>query len=127
MQQVHPQIYYVPRRPNAPTGRNGGHLTANIFQDFAVYSSLYGTDDAKRAIALETRTVSEIVKIANESGKTDALDLVSGGRNHLLFTDEEVAEADLDYATAKAAGVDLTDVEFLTKEQVKEVRVRPAA
>ncbi|EIW59961.1 FAD dependent oxidoreductase [Trametes versicolor FP-101664 SS1] len=102
------------------TGRNGGHLTANIFQDFAVYSSLHGTDDAKRAIALETRTVSEIVKIANESGKTDALDLVSGGRNHLLFTDEEVAEADLDYATAKAAGVDLTDVEFLTKEQVKE-------
>lgn len=92
-----------------------------------MYSSLYGADDAKRAIALETRTVSEIVKIANESGKTDALDLVSGGRNHLLFTDEEVAEADLDYATAKAAGVDLTDVEFLTKEHVEEVRVRPAA
>lgn len=102
-------------------GRNGGHLTANAFQEFAAYSALFGTDDAKRAIALEKRTVAEIVKIVNDSGKEAALDLVPGGRNHLLFTEPEVVEANLDYEAAKKAGIDLSDVEFLTKEQVEEV------
>ncbi|KAH9852000.1 FAD dependent oxidoreductase [Lenzites betulinus] len=102
------------------TGRNGGHLTANVFQDFAAYSALFGVDDAKRAIALEKHTVSEIVNILNLSGHQHAVDLIAGGRTNLLFTEPEVAEARIDYEAAKKAGIDVSGVEFLTKEQVKK-------
>ena len=34
-------------------GRNGGHLTANAFDEFAAYAALFGEDEAKRALALE--------------------------------------------------------------------------
>ncbi|KAI0640665.1 FAD dependent oxidoreductase [Trametes meyenii] len=99
------------------TGRNGGHLTANAFQEFAAYAERFGTDDAKRALALEARTVAEILQIVKDAGKEAALDLVAGGRTHLLFTEPEIAEAGRDFEAAKEAGVDLDAVEFLTKEQ----------
>ncbi|KAI0676177.1 FAD dependent oxidoreductase [Trametes maxima] len=99
------------------TGRNGGHLTANAFQEFAAYADRFGTDDAKRALALEARTVAEILKIVKDAGKETALDLVAGGRTHLLFTEPEIEEAKRDFEAAKEAGVDLDAVEFLTKEQ----------
>ncbi|KAI0630444.1 FAD dependent oxidoreductase [Trametes polyzona] len=99
--------------------RNGGHLTANAFHEFTAYSTTFGVDDAKRALALEKRTVEEVLKIVKSSGKESALDLVAGGRTHLLFTEPEVIEAKLDYEAAKKAGVDLSEVEFLTKEQVE--------
>ncbi|KAI8985631.1 FAD dependent oxidoreductase [Trametes punicea] len=85
--------------------RNGGHLTANFFQEFTAYSALFGIEDAKRAITLEQRTVSEIIKLVQETDKESAL---------------EIAEARMDFEAAKAAGVDVSRVEFLTKEQVEK-------
>ncbi|CDO74745.1 hypothetical protein BN946_scf184411.g2 [Trametes cinnabarina] len=102
------------------TGRNGGHLTANFFNEFTVYSALFGVEDAKRAIALEQRTVSEIIKLVEAADKDAELDLVSGGRVHLLFTEPEVVEAKADYEAAKAADLDLSEVEFLTEEQIEQ-------
>ncbi|KAI0653380.1 FAD dependent oxidoreductase [Cubamyces menziesii] len=89
---------------------NGGHLTANFFSEFAAYSALFGVEDAKRAIALEQRTVA----------KSQSSILVAGGRTHLLFTEHEIAEVQVDYEAARAAGLDVGDVEFLTKEQVEK-------
>ncbi|KAI0364567.1 FAD dependent oxidoreductase [Pilatotrama ljubarskyi] len=100
--------------------RNGGHLTAHAFHDFAAYSALYGTDEAIRAVHLENRTVADIVHLVQQTDKQAHLDLVAGGRTHLLFTDPEIAETMLDYELAKKAGVDVSDVDFFTKEQVQE-------
>ncbi|KAJ8489926.1 hypothetical protein ONZ51_g2654 [Trametes cubensis] len=61
---------------------------SNFFSEFAAYSALFGVEDAKRAIALEQRTVAKI-----------------------------------DYEAARAAGLDVGDVEILTKEQVEKVRL----
>ncbi|OSC96675.1 FAD dependent oxidoreductase [Trametes coccinea BRFM310] len=102
------------------TGRNGGHLTANFFAEFVAYSALFGVDDARRAIALEQRTVSEIIKLVEEAGKNSELDLVAGGRGHLMFTELEIAAIKADYEAAKAAGIDVSKVEWLTKEQVEK-------
>ncbi|KAH9893649.1 FAD dependent oxidoreductase [Cubamyces lactineus] len=102
------------------TGRNGGHLTAAAFEDFTAHSALFGTDDAKRAIALEQRTVSQIVNLVKQSGNEGALDLVPGGRVNLLFTEPEVVQARIDLEAAKAAGIDVSHVDFLTKEQVEK-------
>ncbi|KAI0765583.1 FAD dependent oxidoreductase [Trametes elegans] len=102
------------------TGRNGGHLTANAFDEFAAYSALFGEDDAKRALALEGRTVDEVVKVVRATGKEAELDLVPGGRTNLFFTEAEITEAKLNFAAAQKAGIDLSRVEFLSKEQVQK-------
>ncbi|KAI9070217.1 DAO-domain-containing protein [Trametes sanguinea] len=102
------------------TGRNGGHLTANFFNKFAAYFGLFGVEDARRAMALEQRTVSKIVNLVQDAGKGSELDLVAGGSSDLLFTEAEFAEAKVDYEAAKAAGIDVSKVEFLTKEQVEK-------
>ncbi|RPD57280.1 FAD dependent oxidoreductase [Lentinus tigrinus ALCF2SS1-7] len=102
------------------TGRNGGHLTPAFFQGVVGYSALYGTDEAVRAIALEQHTASEIVKLVKDTGAEAAVDLVEGGHTTLLFTEPEVVASKADYAAAQAAGINVSDVKFLTKEEVKE-------
>ncbi|TBU39321.1 FAD dependent oxidoreductase [Dichomitus squalens] len=102
------------------TGRNGGHLTPVAFQEFVEYAALYGVDDAVRAIALEHHTTGDIVKLIRESGKEAETDLIAGGHVSLLFTEPEVVKARADYAAAKAAGVQVDDVGFLTKEEVQQ-------
>ncbi|KAI0351289.1 FAD dependent oxidoreductase [Trametes cingulata] len=102
------------------TGRNGGHLTAHAFHDFAPYAAAHGIPDALRAVALENRTVAHIVALLHDSGADAQVDLVAGGRTHLMFTRAEEEATRRDYEMAKEAGVDLEGVEFLTKEQVQE-------
>ncbi|KAI0737285.1 FAD dependent oxidoreductase [Daedaleopsis nitida] len=102
------------------TGRNGGHLTPTAFHNFVEYAALYGTDDAVRAIALEQHTASDIVKFLKDTGNASAVDLVEGGHVDLFFTEAEVVAARADYAAAKAAGVNVDDVRFLTKETVQK-------
>ncbi|RDX43860.1 FAD dependent oxidoreductase [Lentinus brumalis] len=102
------------------TGRNGGHLTPAFFQGVVGYSALYGTEEAVRAIALEQHTSSSIVKLIKKTGAEAAVDLVEGGHTTLLFTEPEVVVAKADYAAAKAAGINVDSVKFLSKDEVKE-------
>jgi hypothetical protein len=59
----------------------------------------------------------------NETGKTEDVDFVSGGRVRLLFTKEEEETVRIEYEAAKEAGVELDDIVWLTKEQVYEASI----
>lgn len=103
-------------------GRNGGHLTPIYFQLFNEYAAAHGTEDAVRAIALEQYVASSLVDLLHSTGKADKVDLVAGGRVYLLMSEDQEACARADYDAAKAAGVDVSAVRFLGKEEVLTVR-----
>jgi len=98
-------------------GRNGGHLSPVAFSNFDLASQRFGADEALRWLALERHTVTEIVKIVEEHGLEEAVDLVNSGRIELLITPEELADAQADYEAARAAGVHLDDVHWLTENE----------
>lgn len=83
--------------------------------------SLYGKAEAIRATALEQYTVAEVLKVIREHGRETDVDLVSGGLTELAFSEQELAEAKADFAAAQAAGVDVSRVKWLSKEEVQEV------
>lgn len=64
------------------------------------------------------------MKLIKETGAESAVDLVEGWHTTLLFTETEVLAHKADYAAAQAAGINVTDVKFLTKEEVKEVSIQ---
>jgi glycine/D-amino acid oxidase-like deaminating enzyme len=102
-------------------GRNGGHLTPAVFVDFCGYVSKYGTEQAVRSFELENHTASEIVKLISDEGWTDAVDLVENGHTTLLFTSSELAGVEADFNAAKAAGMNLAEVNWLSKEEAHRV------
>ncbi|KAI0686323.1 FAD dependent oxidoreductase [Cytidiella melzeri] len=101
-------------------GRNGGHLTPHTFAHFTSLSKLFGASEAKRSLELERYTSSEVRRILNDTGKTEDVDFVSGGRVILLFTQEEEEATRIEFEAAKAAGIDVSEVHWLTKEEVLE-------
>lgn len=82
---------------------------------------MYGTEQAVRSFTLENYTSAEIVKILETEQLGDAVDLVAGGHVSMLVTEREVQGAQADYAAAKAAGLDLSAVEWVSKDEMEEV------
>ncbi len=107
-------------------GRNGGHLTAHAYRGFNWLNQLYGKDEALRGLAIERYTVGQILNILQETKLEDHVDFVQGGRTILLFTTQEYEEAWADYVSAKAAGIELDGVEWLSKDEVHAVRFTSA-
>ncbi|EGN96963.1 hypothetical protein SERLA73DRAFT_185222 [Serpula lacrymans var. lacrymans S7.3] len=101
------------------TGRNGGHLTPAAFFDFKRHVTEYGTDEAIRSLALEAHTASSLVSIINAHGLEEKVDLVEGGHIDLLITEKEVEDARDDYEAAEKAGVDLRNVQWMSKEEMQ--------
>ncbi|KAF8217111.1 FAD dependent oxidoreductase-domain-containing protein [Mycena galopus ATCC 62051] len=99
------------------TGRNGGHLTPAVFLDFCGYQQKYGTEQAIRSFVLENHTASEIVKIIREEGWTEVVDLVQNGHTTICFTPSEHQSIEADFKAAKAAGMNLAELKWLTKEE----------
>ncbi|KAI0079421.1 FAD dependent oxidoreductase [Panus rudis PR-1116 ss-1] len=102
------------------TGRNGGHLTSHVFFEFTRLQKERGTEEAKRALEIENYTVREVEKILEETETKDFVDFVPGGRLNLEFTPEEHEEVYADYLAAKEAGLDLSGVQWFTKEETQE-------
>lgn len=102
-------------------GRNGGHLAPHAFFSFNATAELHGLSEAKRSVAIEQYTESRIRDILADSGDTDHVDFVSGGRITLFFSHDEERVARADYEAAKIAGVDLSGVYWLTREEVQKV------
>ena len=65
--------------------------------------------------------MSEVKKLLEEAGQLDFVDFVPGGRLALIFTEAELASAKADFAAAKEAGVDVSNVKWFTKEETQEV------
>ena len=58
-----------------------------------------------------------------EQNKTDFVDFVSAGRLYLAFSEKELAGWKADFDAAKAAGVDVSAVQWYTKEETQEVGI----
>ncbi|TCD71719.1 hypothetical protein EIP91_005485 [Steccherinum ochraceum] len=103
------------------TGRNGGHLTETrqFFHEFSRMAQQQGTDEAVRAKALEHYNVQGIVSFIREEHLEDHVDLVSGGLLQLFTNDEEYRITLAQYDAAKAAGVNVEDIQWLTAEETK--------
>ncbi|TFY76865.1 hypothetical protein EWM64_g7146 [Hericium alpestre] len=102
------------------TGRNGGHLAPNPFFDFDDSTASFGLDEAKKGIAIEHYTVDEILKIVLAEGLEDAVDLVLGGRTNIFLTEQERQSALAAFNAAKDAGLDPSDVEWFSQEEVEK-------
>ncbi|ESK91655.1 fad dependent oxidoreductase [Moniliophthora roreri MCA 2997] len=104
------------------TGRNGGHLTPYPFKGFKFNQATYGTQEAIKSFLMETRTTAEMIRVIEEHGMSGTVDLVKGGHITLFENelDPKLVETMADYVAAKAAGIDLGDVEWLAKENVNE-------
>lgn len=83
---------------------------------------MYGTDQALRSLAVENYTVSSLLSIIESEGLADSVNLAAWGHNSLLLTDLEIAQAQVDLQAAQAAGVDVSQVEWLDAEQMNKVR-----
>lgn len=103
-------------------GRNGGHLTAYRFLNFRWLEKLFGKEEAIRGLELENYTANQIAKILQDNDKVQHVDFVQGGRVILLFTEREQEDLRAEFDAAKAAGVDVSEVQWLTKEEVQSVR-----
>ena len=108
------------------TGRNGGHLTSNLFLDFQRKQALYGTEDAVRASRLESHVTQSLLDLIESSGASEDVDLQQDGHITLLFTPEEEVQARADFAAAKEAGVEGLDaVQFIGAETMNKVCICP--
>ena len=82
---------------------------------------LYGKEDAVRETDLQQYTVAALTEVIREHGWETNVDLVSGGCIQLFFLEQELAEAKADFAAAQAAGIDVSQVEWMSKEEVQKV------
>ncbi|KAG6381864.1 FAD dependent oxidoreductase [Boletus reticuloceps] len=101
------------------TGRNGGHLTPAAFSEFHDRASKYGPEEAKRSNTLEAHTASSLVRIIQDHGWVNDVDLVHGGHIKLLCSDQQVESAQRDREAAVDAGWSLDGVLALSKEEVE--------
>lgn len=94
-------------------------MTPAVFLEFARYEKSFGTEEAIRSIALEQHTAAEIVKIV-EAHQLE-VDLVQGNHLELLITPEEFKDVEVDFAAAKAAGINMEHVQWITKDEMEKV------
>ncbi len=106
------------------TGRNGGHLTTYVFQDFHNLANKYGVEQAKAGFALENYTSHAIVKIIEDEGLEDVVNLVHGGHTSIFMTEALEAKRRKDYEEALVAGMNLDAVKWHSKEEMKAVRAK---
>jgi hypothetical protein len=102
-------------------GRNGGHLMPYTFFNFCNEVERHGTEQALRSFAIEHHTVEEIQKFLKSEKLADAVDFVSKGRITLLFSEQNVKDAERDFSAAKNAGVDLSGVQWFDKADMFKV------
>jgi hypothetical protein len=81
-----------------------------------------GILDAIRAVHIEDYVVDAITSLVKDTGVRHEVDLVEGSRTILFFTKEEEAEARDEYEAAKAAGINVSVAEWLSKGEVEKVQ-----
>jgi len=105
------------------TGRNGGHFTPVIFDDFVERSSYPipdPVDDAVRVSRLEQHTSNTIASLIAEQGWGEDIDFVQNGHTKLFLSDADEEAARRNYEAAKKAGVPVDDVRWISKEEMKQ-------
>jgi glycine/D-amino acid oxidase-like deaminating enzyme len=85
-------------------------------------TATWGIFDAIKSVRIEEHVVGAITSLVKNAGLENEVDLVEGVRTNIFFTAEEEAEARHEYDAARAAGVDVSSVEWLSQRKVEEVR-----
>jgi hypothetical protein len=88
------------------------------FFGFRELVAQHGIEQAIRSYALEDHTVSSIKELLDAEGLTNAVDLVPGDRITLLFSKLNFSDTIADFDAAKYAGVDVSNVEWINKEDM---------
>jgi hypothetical protein len=104
-------------------GRNGGHLTPYAFQGFRAREAVLGTAEAAKCYLLEQHTVAAVLDVIREHGLERKVDLVSGGHVHISESALEHRVFRRDYTAAQRAGLDVSEFEWLSADEVWEVRL----
>jgi hypothetical protein len=73
-------------------------------------------------LALENYTVTSILDIVHAHGLQDKVDYVNGGHLSIFQTKLEETVARMDYERAKKAGVNVSVVEWMDRDEVWKVR-----
>ncbi|KAI0041825.1 FAD dependent oxidoreductase [Auriscalpium vulgare] len=100
--------------------RNGGHLAPHSFGEFQSNVEKFGIYDAIRAVDIEEHVYRELSRIVEKENLADKVDFEPAGRTALLFTEKEVDSARENYEAAKAAGVNMSAVQWLDKDTVEK-------
>lgn len=95
-------------------------MTDEIFRGFLRLKELFGQEEAVSGLAIEHHTVSHILSILRENHSEAHVDLVQGGRTILLFTEEDSDSFKRDFLAARAAGVNVDHVEWLSQDEVQQ-------
>lgn len=105
-----------------PQARNGGHLAAHVASGYSHFSRLYDSQEVKRCFEVEQHTVSTLVSIIKENGWEKYVDLVEGGRNYLMFSENELMAQKLDWKKSIEAGIITEDAgRWYTADETNEV------
>jgi hypothetical protein len=96
-------------------------LTPNLFRGFRKNVTRHGVDEAIKLLDIEHYTVSELLKILHSENLAECVDLVAGGHTYLAFTEEDLKDVKADFAAAKVAGVDVSNVEWVDKQEMEDV------
>ncbi|GAA6059675.1 hypothetical protein JCM10212_000062 [Sporobolomyces blumeae] len=103
------------------TARNGGHLTAAPLLAYATLSTRFGTEEARRSVALEQYSIDWVVETCTSEGWVDDVELrIGGGNVHLFDTPQEAVAARSEVSAAERAGEDVSGLTWLTRAQVFE-------
>ena len=96
-------------------------MIPNYCFGFQARKRTYGEDEAKKIHLIEKYTEKEIIKIVEEHQLGDVIDLSSGAHVMMFVTEKEETDARVDYEAAKTAGLDVSEVEWLSKETMQAV------
>jgi hypothetical protein len=102
------------------TGRNGGHLTRNVFSSFLARQAAHNTSEAVKAYILEQYTADALARFVADNNLEDEVDLVEGGHVTIFRSEEEETDARKNWEAAKAAGLDV-NVTWIGQDEMKEV------
>jgi hypothetical protein len=72
------------------TGRNGGHMQEWGWAKAHEHLPVYGPAENLKSIELERHTVREVLKLICEHQLEEAVELQSGGRLHVFYSQEEL-------------------------------------
>lgn len=85
-------------------------------------TAAWGIFDAIRAVHFEDHVVDAITSLVKDTGAEVEVDMIEGSRTILFFTEDEEAEARYEYEVAKAAGINVSVAEWLSKDEVEKVQ-----
>ncbi|PBK71363.1 FAD dependent oxidoreductase [Armillaria solidipes] len=100
------------------TGRNGGFLSAASCTSFVELQEEYGTNEALRGLLLEHHSYNFTIDVLERHGLLNEASILFGDSIHLFEVEDEYASNKADCDAAKAAGMDMTGINWWTADYV---------